>query len=162
MTGKQRRSRRIAMTADGLSQFLREQRTCRVASVSANGPHVSPLWFVWIDDALWLHSVVRSQRWTDLERDQRVAVVVDCGEAYEQLRGVELRGVVQVVGEVPRTGAPLTELVDVEAAWVEKYGPGTAMEHDGRHAWLRLAPGKITSWDFRKLDRATPSPPPHG
>jgi hypothetical protein len=22
---------------------------------------------------------------------------------------------------------------------------------DGRHAWLRLVPDKITSWDFRKM-----------
>jgi hypothetical protein len=29
--------------------------------------------------------------------------------------------------------------------------PGTdVMHHTGHHAWLRLAPVKITSWDFRK------------
>jgi hypothetical protein len=25
------------------------------------------------------------------------------------------------------------------------------MHHDGRHAWLRLVPDKVTSWDFRML-----------
>jgi hypothetical protein len=25
------------------------------------------------------------------------------------------------------------------------------MFHDGRHAWLRVVPSKIVSWDFRKL-----------
>jgi hypothetical protein len=32
------------------------------------------------------------------------------------------------------------------------------MLHDGRHGWLRVTPGKITSWDFRKLppERARP------
>jgi hypothetical protein len=25
------------------------------------------------------------------------------------------------------------------------------VERDGRHAWLRLVPEKIVSWDFRKL-----------
>jgi hypothetical protein len=25
------------------------------------------------------------------------------------------------------------------------------MFHDGGHAWLRMTPTKITSWDFRKL-----------
>ena len=30
------------------------------------------------------------------------------------------------------------------------YGNDTAF-HDGRHAWLRLVPEKIMSWDFRKL-----------
>ena len=26
-----------------------------------------------------------------------------------------------------------------------------SMPHDGRHAWARLRPEKIVSWDFRKL-----------
>ena len=30
--------------------------------------------------------------------------------------------------------------------------PARAMIHDGRHAWLRITPAKITSWDFRKLE----------
>lgn len=25
--------------------------------------------------------------------------------------------------------------------------------HDGRHAWLRIVPDKIVSWDFRELIR---------
>ena len=25
------------------------------------------------------------------------------------------------------------------------------MIHDGRHAWLRITPLKMVSWDFRKL-----------
>jgi hypothetical protein len=25
------------------------------------------------------------------------------------------------------------------------------MPHDGKHAWLRVTPRKVTSWDFRKL-----------
>jgi len=25
------------------------------------------------------------------------------------------------------------------------------VHHDGRHAWLRITPDKIVSWDFRKL-----------
>ena len=27
---------------------------------------------------------------------------------------------------------------------------GEAMFNDGRHAWLKVVPDKITSWDFRK------------
>ena len=32
-----------------------------------------------------------------------------------------------------------------------KYFDQPQMIHDGRHAWLRIAPLKIVSWDFRKL-----------
>jgi len=36
--------------------------------------------------------------------------------------------------------------------------PGASMIHDGRHAWLRITPAKITSWDFRKLESLPPRP----
>src|SRR5260370_39964426 len=105
MTAKeQRRGRRIAMSPAELDAFLASERTCRVATVSPAGPHNTPLWFVWDGTALWLTSIVRSQRWTDLARDPRVAVLVDAGEAYDERRGAELRGSVEVVGEVPRVG----------------------------------------------------------
>ena len=57
------------------------------------------------------------------------------------------------VGPVPRKGdeSPETpELAEPERLMAGKYHGGT-MYHDGRHAWLRITPTKITSWDFRKL-----------
>lgn len=149
----QRRGRRIAMTDAELDAFLAEQRTCRVATVSADGdPHVTPLWFVWHDGSLWLTSLTRSQRWIDIERHPRIAVVVDAGVGYGELRGVELRGSATPVGEIPRTGAPVNELLEVERLYATKYGNGV-MEHDGRHGWLRVRPDTLVSWDFRKLAR---------
>lgn len=147
---EQRRARAIAMTTDERDAFLAGERTCRVATVGTHGPHVTPLWFVWHGGSLWLTSLSRSQRWADLAADPRVAVVIDAGEEYGELRGVELRGRVEVVGEVPRTGEPVPELDGPEQAFAQRYTGGT-VHHDGRHAWLRLTPEKITSWDFRKL-----------
>jgi hypothetical protein len=147
---EQRRGRRIAMTPEEVDAFLAEERTCRVATLGPSGPHATPLWYAWHGGALWLTSVVRSQRWTDLQRDPRVAVVVDAGTSYDELRGVELRGQVEVVGEVPRTGEPVPELEGPEQLMADRYMGGTFV-HDGRHAWLRMVPDKITSWDFRKL-----------
>jgi hypothetical protein len=138
------------MTPEEVDAFLAEERTCRVATLGPNGPHATPLWYAWHGGALWLTSVVRSQRWADLQRDPRVAVVVDAGTSYDELRGVELRGRVEVVGEVPRTGEPVPELEGPEQLMADRYLGGTFV-HDGRHAWLRLVPDKITSWDFRKL-----------
>jgi hypothetical protein len=146
---QQRRGRRIAMDPAELDEFLAGQRTCRVATTGTSGPHLTPLWFVWDGAALWLTSLVRSQRWTDIERDPVIAVLIDAGEEYGELRGVELRGGVEVVGEVPRTGEPRSDLAEPERLFAAKYG---AMHHDGRHAWLRLTPDKITSWDFRKIN----------
>jgi hypothetical protein len=139
------------MSTEERDAFLAQERTCRVASIGGDGsPHVTPLWFVWDGTSLWLTSIVKSQRWTDLQRDNRVSVIVDGGTEFTELRGVELRGRVEVVGEVPRTGEPLAELETPEQLFGDKYAGGT-MGHDGRHAWLRLTPEKVVSWDFRKL-----------
>jgi hypothetical protein len=148
---QQRRGRRIAMSPPELDAFLTRERICRVASVGADGrPHNAPLWFVWDGTGLWLNSIVRSQRWTDLERDPRVSVVVDAGHSYGELRGAELLGEVEIVGDVPRGQAPDLTLEVPERLFGQKYSNG-AFHPDGRHAWLRLIPEKIVSWDFRKI-----------
>ncbi|MCQ4084869.1 pyridoxamine 5'-phosphate oxidase family protein [Streptomyces sp. RB6PN25] len=152
MATAQRRGRRIMMTPAELDTYLAGQRTCRVATVSADGaPHVSALWYVWDGSALWLYSLVRSLRWADLHRDPRVAVVVDDGVDYGELRGAELSGPVEFVGEAPRTGEPCPELDAPERLFAAKNFGLEAMPHDGRHAWLRLVPERIVSWDFRKI-----------
>jgi hypothetical protein len=159
---QQRRGRRIAMTTEELHSFLSTERTCRVATVSSDGtPHVTPLWFVWEGSSLWLNSLVRSQRWTDLQRDPRVAVVIDAGTQYSDLRGVELAGRVAQVGEAPRTTAPDPRLEVLELAFARKYYDRDTFDPDGAHAWLQLAPTRVRSWDFRKL-QAGGRPPSAG
>jgi hypothetical protein len=161
----QRRGQVIAMSTGELDSFLGEQRTCRVATVGPGGPHVAPVWFVWDGRALWIYSLTRSQRWANVSRDPRVAAVADAGHHYHELRGVEIEGEAAVAGPVPRTGAedPGTpELAEPERLMAAKYFGGGDMIHDGRHAWLRVTPLKIVSWDFRKLatlpGQARPAP----
>jgi len=142
------------MTVAERDAFLASERTCRVASIGSDGgPHVTPLWFAWDGASLWLTSIVRSQRWADLQRDRRVGVVVDAGEEFVDLRGVEIRGDALPVGEAPRTGAAVAELDVPERLFAEKYSGGR-VHYDGRHAWLRITPQKIVSWDFRKMPKA--------
>ncbi|HEX3924738.1 MAG TPA: pyridoxamine 5'-phosphate oxidase family protein [Streptosporangiaceae bacterium] len=140
------------MTTAEVDEFLTAERTCRVATVGRDGrPHVAPLWFAWDGSSLWLSSVVRSQRWTDLARDPRVAVVIDAGVEYTELRGVELSGSVVPVGDVPSVSAGDPALATAERLFARKYTSSPDFVPDGRHAWLRLTPDKLVSWDFRKL-----------
>jgi len=141
----------IAMNSEELTSFLGEQHTCRFATTGPDGPHVAPVWFVWDGQAIWVYSLIRSQRWANVSRDPRVAVVVDDGHHYHELHGVEIEGQATVIGPVPRTGdedAP--ELAEPERLMAAKYF-GPKMTYDDRHAWLRITPLKMVSWDFRKL-----------
>ncbi|WP_232376633.1 pyridoxamine 5'-phosphate oxidase family protein [Amycolatopsis aidingensis] len=155
MTGQQlkpqRRSRRVAMSAEEIDAYLAAERTCRVATVNDRGPHVTALWFVWHERALWLYSITDSQRWVDLRRDPRIAILVDSGHEYFELRGVEITGVAEQVGEAPRTGQDYPELVEPEKLFARKYFGIEETPYDERHGWLRVTPEKINSWDFRKM-----------
>jgi Pyridoxamine 5'-phosphate oxidase len=66
----------------------------RVATTGPGGhPLNGALWFVWDGTALWLNSPTCSQRWSELDRDPRVGVLVDDGGIdLLRLRGVELTG----------------------------------------------------------------------
>src|ERR1700761_3996716 len=122
---EQRRGRRIALTPEERDAYLLEQRTCRVASIGPDGrPHNSALWYVWDGTALWLFSLSNSQRWANLMRAPQVSVLVDSGEAFTELKGVELVGTVEVIGEVPRTAAPSAELAEPERLFADKYASG--------------------------------------
>jgi PPOX class probable F420-dependent enzyme len=141
------------MTEAEVDAYLRTERMCRVGTVGADGaPHVSPLWFVWDGTVLWLNSVVKSQRWTNLVRDPRVSVAFDGGHDFGELHGVEITGLAEVVGEVPRTSATDERVAEPERLFGAKYAGGT-FQPDGNHAWLRIVPDKLVSWDFRKMAR---------
>ena len=147
----QKRGRRIAMTDPERDAYLAELRTCRVATVGPKGPHVTPLWFLWDGEALWLYSLTGSQRWADIVRSPTIAVVVDDGHDYLELRGVEITGEAEVVGEAPRIGEDVPELVNTENAFARKYFGIDQLPHDRKHGWLRVKPTTIRSWDFRKI-----------
>jgi PPOX class probable F420-dependent enzyme len=151
----QKRSRRIAMTSDERDAYLHAERVCRVATVGADGPHATPLWFGWDGTYLWLYSITRSKRWADLRRDPRISAVVDSGDDYFELQGVEITGTAEIVGDVPRVGGADAKLAAIEQYFGRKYMNSEEMFHDGRHAWLRVTPAKITSWDFRKMPGRT-------
>ena len=131
---EQRRSRVIAMSEQERDAFLGVQRTCRLASLGPGGPHVSPVWFVWDGAALWVYSLTRSQRWTDIQRDPRVAAVIDAGEHYHELHGVEIEGEAVVVGPVPRAAAaePRDPRTGRTRAPDGRQVPASRREHDPR------------------------------
>lgn len=139
-----------------ISEYLHSRRTCRVATVGSDGtPHVSALWYVWDDTSLWLNTLCTSLRFRQLRRSPRISVLVDDGHDFLELRGVELVGTAEVVGDVPRTTEPYAELADPELRFARKYAGSDIFTADGRHAWVRLTPERIRSWDYTKIPRRT-------
>lgn len=135
----------LRLTPEELDALLAGERTAHVATVSPDGwPHVVPLWFVWLEGALWVNNLRRSRRTRNLERGSPVAVCVDAGARYADLRGAVLYGRFVAADDDPGLGA-------VRAAFAAKYWGGHEVGALRSHQWLRLRAERTASWDFAKI-----------
>ena len=136
----------LRMTAAELDEYLGSQRTLRLATVDDDGvPHVVPLWFSWHDGAVWLNSLRRSRRHRHLLTGRPVGMVVDDGDAYEELRGVRMTG--------RPVAVPDEDPVRLEAyrAFGRKYFGLEELPSQRSYETIRITPDDIASWDFRKI-----------
>ena len=139
----------ISMTPGEVDAFLATGRTVRLATAAADGtPHVVPLWFVWDHGTMYLNTTLGNVTVDNVERSGVASGVVDDGESYLDLRGATVTGRVERLdGDAPP---------EVERAWSEKYlgGMEPPYKHWRNRAWFRLTPGRVASWDFRKIPEA--------
>src|SRR5437660_5037642 len=83
----------LRLTPEELDGLLATIRTCHLGTVSPDGwPHVVPLWFVWHAGAVWVNNLRRTRRSRDLNAGSPVALCVDAGVEYAELRGTVLYG----------------------------------------------------------------------
>jgi PPOX class probable F420-dependent enzyme len=95
---------------------FRELRTAHVGTVLPDGtPHVVPLWFVWLEDAVFVTCRRASRVWRNVERDPHVALQFDRGRRWAELAGVLVRGRAEcLLPDDPASRRPLS-------AWFDKY-----------------------------------------
>ena len=136
----------LRLTDQELAELLAETRTMRAGTVSPDGsPHVVPLWFVWHRGAIWINNLRKARRSRDLAAGSKVALCIDTGHDYFDLRGAVLYGTPE---EVPPDDPALP---DVRKTFGEKYFGGMEVPDVKSHQWLRMDPEDIVSWDFRKI-----------
>ncbi len=135
----------LRLSDDELDELLTTERMLRAATVSPEGmPHVVPLWFVWYERAIWVNSLRRSKRTHDVAAGSQVALCVDTGVQYGDLRGAVLYG-----SFTPAAGEP--GLAQVKAAFARKYWNVESVPDLRSHEWLLLRPDRVVSWDFRTI-----------
>jgi len=83
----------IRMTDDEIRAFVEKQKSLQVATLNADGsPHLTTLWFGIVDGDIVFETFTKSQKIVNLKRDPRIAVLVEDGVTYGELRGVSING----------------------------------------------------------------------
>ena len=145
----------IRMTDAERDAFLHGRHTMSVATVGGDGRiHLVAMWYGFVGDQLAFWTYGKSQKIVNLERDARMTCLVEDGEAYNELKGVELvgrgvvshdRDVVQAIGESTweRYTGPVDDAARQAVAAVGAKRVGVLIEVD-----------KIVDWDHTKLGGA--------
>ena len=123
-----------------------------VATVDPDGsPHVVPLWFVWLEDALNVSTRREGRTWRNARMDPRVSVSIDLGRSWTEIAGIVVEGPAELL---PAEHASMRRPI---SAWHEKYRPLLAGEGFERFTqeirrlgFLRVEPRRAVPWDHAK------------
>ena len=149
----------ITMTHEEQQAFLGQGHTLVVTTVGRDGwPHVAPMWYFMDEQRVAFRGFTKSQKIVNLARNPKITVLREEGEAYEELRGIMIKGtatliddparVLQMYGELSRRYAFTgTAVVPLEGEALEAAFGRFAPKNTG----VIVEPESIVSWDHRKL-----------
>jgi PPOX class probable F420-dependent enzyme len=143
---------RVRMTDTEVTDFLATQRTMTMATLNADSTiHLVAMWYGMLDGKVVLESKAKAQKVANLRRNPTMRILVEAGDTYDQLRGVQIAGTATIV-------EGLDAMWPAGVAIFERYNrPSTPERAAGVKAMLHkrviveLQPTRVTSWDHRKL-----------
>ena len=148
------RREQIVMTPEEIDVFLKERRVMNVATLGPTGhPHLVAMWYGFLEGKPAFWTFGKSQKIVNLRRDPRITVLVEDGDRYEDLRGVELIGrgtVVEDYDRVLELGLSVGERYSGPAARSEAARPFLEAQARKRVVVV-IDVEKVVSWDHRKL-----------
>ena len=144
------------MSPEEVDDFLRSERTTTMCTMHPDGSiHAVAMWYAFLGGSLAIETKRRSQKIQNLRRDPRLTFLVEAGDRYENLRGVELVGRARIVedpDQVWEFGVSMWERY--VSAYSEEQRPLVeAMMH--HRVVVAIDVNRVVSWDHRKLAGAT-------
>jgi PPOX class probable F420-dependent enzyme len=142
----------VAMTEAEVAALLAASRKVQLATINPDGtPHLVTMFYTLIDGRIAFWTYRTSQKARNLARDPRLACLVEDGEDYFELRGVQVTGTVRWVEDQPG-------VLDIGRRIAGGLGgvPADALDGYVAHAARKrvgfiVQPTRVVSWDHRKL-----------
>lgn len=141
------------MTPAEVDAYLAGRHTMNIATHAPDGSiHLVAMWYGRFEGCPAFHTFAKSQKIANLRRDPRITALVETGEVYEELRGVELVGRAELVEEPDRLLALVSDVVEryfdiADPADVPAVAEGVARKRVG----VKIHVERVVSWDHSKL-----------
>lgn len=145
----------IRMSDAEIDEFLAGRHTMNVASFNHDGTiHLVAMWYAMLDRDAVFWTFGKSQKIKNLQRDPRITLLVEAGDEYSELIGVEIVGQATVLTDHD-------EIMEIgEAVYARYFGEVTDevrpfVELTGAKRFgVRVNADRVVSWDHKKLDGA--------
>ncbi len=148
-----KRRNQIAMSKDEIWSFINEQKCLQVATINKDGsPHLTTLFFAIVDEAIIFETFTKSQKIINLKRDPRLALLLEDGTVYNELRGVSINATAEIHNEPEKVQALAKHVVMRNNPEV----PSTRLDDAARRLASKRSAvvvrmEKVVSWDHHKL-----------
>src|SRR3954469_18567609 len=142
----------IVMSDEEITEFVQRQRTATMATIGPSGmPHLVAMWFAVVDGAIWFETKAKSQKATNLRRDNRLSVMIEDGHTYDTLRGVSFEGRGVIVDDPDALWAVGVSVWErYTGPYTDEMKPFVELMLNKRVA-VRVDVDRIRSWDHRKM-----------
>lgn len=135
----------IKLSPDEALAYISSRHSCALATNGRDGyPHVVAMWYTVSDGKIMMTSYARAQKVVNLKRDPRATLMVESGAKYKELRGVMIRGRIELI-EPP---AALPEILRLTGA--DPKNPA-ALKRVQKRVLIRFHPERWASWDHSKI-----------
>jgi nitroimidazol reductase NimA-like FMN-containing flavoprotein (pyridoxamine 5'-phosphate oxidase superfamily) len=144
------RRRQIQLSPEEQAAFFREQRKAALATLDQHGfPHVVAMSYFAKDGAFYMTSYGKAQKVVNIRRNPKVALMIESGSAYAELRGIMVRGHCEIIESAEAVRAAFASMAEARGATPSR--PSGAGDSAPKRVVLKIIPEKTTSWDHRKL-----------
>jgi PPOX class probable F420-dependent enzyme len=143
---------KIKMTDAEIDEFLHQKHTMSLASINADGTiHVVAMWYGFLEGEVAFETKAKSQKVANLRRNPNITCMVESGDDYNELKGVQIIGTAEIFEERDR-------LIEMGKSVFERHvGPYTddmlpAVEMMlNKRVGIKVNPVRVASWDHTKL-----------
>ena len=102
-----------------------------------------------LDGAFCMTSYGKAQQVVNIRRNPKVALMIEAGDEYAELRGVMIRGRCEILEDEASVRAAFAARAGAQAS-ASPVQPG-ALASAPKRVVLKIVPEKVISWDHRKL-----------
>jgi PPOX class probable F420-dependent enzyme len=140
----------IQLSPEDQTAFFREQRKAALATLDQDGfPHIVAMSYFAKDGAFYMTSYGKAQKVVNIRRNPKVALMIEAGDAYAELRGVMVRGRCEIIEGAEAVRAAFAAMAEARRTTPSR--PSGSVDSAPKRVVLKIIPEKIASWDHSKL-----------